>query len=103
MAVLYVDDAGTMDPELAIRWAELTCPTQEANLDDKLAILLKHLPALRNEGVLRLKIDGIELELRPLMAEEPPKAEEPPAKRDPVTFGLPPGTKMPSLRERRGF
>jgi hypothetical protein len=72
-------------------------------LDDKLAILLKHLPALRNEGVLRLKIDGIELELRPLMVEEPPKAEEPPAKRDPVTFGLPPGTKMPSLRERRGF
>jgi hypothetical protein len=70
-------------------------------LDEKLSILLKHLPALRAEGVSCLKIDGIELLLRPVMPSE--MASEPPSVgRDPVTLGLPPGTKLPTLRERRG-
>jgi hypothetical protein len=70
-------------------------------LETKLAVLLKYLPELRAQGVLAIKVDGLEVALRPLAVEEPQKpAEEPPAGRDPVTYGLQPGTKMPTLRER---
>jgi len=71
-------------------------------MDEKLTILLKHLPALQAEGVTALAIDGLQVTLRPKPLPEAPAQEEPPAGRDPLTFGLPPGTKMPSLRDRRG-
>lgn len=64
-------------------------------------MLLKHVPALRDQGVYSLKVDGIEVELRGLPQAETSPAELP-VGRDPVTFGLPPGTKMPSLKDRRG-
>lgn len=87
----------------SIAQAQRTAQARSNYLDEKLAVLLKHLPALRAEGVFTLKVDGIEVQLRPVAAQDDGKPpEEPPAGRDPVTFGLPPGTKLPSLRDRRG-
>jgi hypothetical protein len=70
-------------------------------MDEKLAILLKHLPALQAQGVYSIKIDGIEVHLRGMPQAETSPPQELPAGRDPVTYGLPPGVKMPSLRDRR--
>lgn len=70
-------------------------------MDERLAILLKHLPALRGEGVVRLEIDGIKLELKPAVVELV-ATEQPKNKRDPVTLGLPPGVTLPTLGGRRG-
>lgn len=72
-------------------------------MDEKLQILLKHLPALRAEGVVAIMIDGVQVQLNPLRLEEAPQTVvEPPAGRDPVTYGLDPRVKLPSLRDRRG-
>jgi hypothetical protein len=71
------------------------------SMDEKLQILIKHLPALREQGVSCLKIDGIELLLRPVLpSEEIPQKLEPPQGRDPLRYGLKPGTEMPTLRGR---
>ena len=70
-------------------------------LDEKLAILLKHLPALQAQGVSSLRIDGIELQLRALPGLELPQGPPEPQGRDPVMYGLPPGIKLPSLRDKR--
>ena len=70
-------------------------------MDERLAILLKHLPALRSEGVVSLEIDGIKLQLKP-MGLEPQQGGEQRNKRDPETFGLPPSVLLPTLKGRHG-
>lgn len=72
----------------------------EASLDEKLTTLLKHLPALRAEGVSCLKIGDIEVLLRPVIPEMPASPEPPRNTRDPARYGLPPDVKLPSLRDR---
>lgn len=80
-----------------------TGPNSRMNLDEKLTVLLKHLPALRSEGVSCLEIEGIKVELRPITVELQSQAAEAVAnRRDPTTFGLPPGALMPTLGGRRG-
>jgi hypothetical protein len=70
-------------------------------METRLIVLLKYLPQLRAEGVFDLEVDGIKVRLRPVLADEPSKpAEEAPQGRPPERYGFPPGTKMPSLRNR---
>jgi len=70
-------------------------------MDEKLATLLKHLPAFQALGVSSLKVDGIEVHLRGMPQAETAPAEQQPQGRDPVMYGLPPGVKLPSLRDPR--
>lgn len=65
-------------------------------MNEKLTVLLQFLPFLREQGVSSLKIDGVELLLGPLPVKDEPKPEEEPPGRDPVTYGLRPGSKMPA-------
>lgn len=58
---------------------------------------------LRADGVQSLKIDGIEITLRPLVVEQhAPTSTEPVSPRDPVALGFPANTKLPTLRNRNG-
>lgn len=68
-------------------------------MDEKLAVLLKHLPQLREQGVLELKIDGIEAKIAPQIPEKQ-DSDGPKSPRNPVDYGLPAGTLMPTLRGR---
>lgn len=72
-------------------------------LDTRLAILVKYLPQLREMGVLNIKIDGIEVNLRPAQPQEQaPAAPQPVQGRDPMTMGLAGNLKIPTLRDRHG-
>lgn len=76
----------------------LTYPDLEA----RLGALVKYLPQIREMGVTRLVIDGIEVDMRgmPQAATiETPTA--PQMGRDPVTMGLPGGLRVPTLRDHR--
>lgn len=79
---------------------------QEAvsGLEAQLALAAKYAPALRAAGVKALYLEGIHMELLPQQGETelPPPPPPEPKGRDPGAYGLPPGTKMPSLRGRRG-
>jgi hypothetical protein len=69
-------------------------------MDEKLATLLKYLPQLREQGVLTLRIDGVEATIAPAMPESK-EGEAHASPRNPVDYGLPAGTQMPTLRGRR--
>lgn len=72
-------------------------------MDERLAILIKHLPALREQGVSSLELDGLKVHLLPTPPEEPAKVSEESqrAGRNPLRYGLPEGTQMPTLRGPR--
>lgn len=63
---------------------------------------MKYLPQLREIGVAALKIDGIEVALRPQMLQEQPGVPPQPQGRDSMTMGLGNGLKVPTLRDRHG-
>lgn len=73
------------------------------DLDARLGTIVKYLPQMREMGVSRLTIDGIEVEMRGMpqaQAAEPAPMLN--VGRDPLTMGLPTGMKVPSLRDRHG-
>lgn len=70
-------------------------------MDEKIAILLKAAEELRKNGVVRLVVDGLEVQFSPLLPQaESPTLQQEEMGRSPEMFGLPPGTPMPSLRNR---
>ena len=74
-------------------------------MEESIKTLLAHAKALREAGVVRLTCFDVSVEFAPLAAtpaaqqDSEPKEETPPG-RDPVTYGFPEGTVLPSLRER---
>lgn len=75
-------------------------PGTAGDLEAKLCVVLKYADALREKGLTKLSICGIELELKAQPIESPPPPQhEQGASRDPVTYGLPAGTPLPRLRK----
>ena len=73
------------------------------SMETKLVVLLKYLPELRAQGVLTLRVDGLEatFEALPTQAVEAESATPLTEQgRDPQMYGLPPGTKLPTLAAR---
>lgn len=72
-------------------------------LESKLEALVKFLPALRENGVAAIKIDGIELALRFLPSQgETQQSPQGSQVRDAVTMGVAGTMKIPTLRDRHG-
>lgn len=73
-------------------------------LEGKLALVAKLAPALREAGIEVLDVNGLRIELRAHVPASLPNEElsKAPTGRSPEAYGLPPGTKMPSLKGRRG-
>lgn len=78
-------------------------------MDSKLEILLQYIERLRSNGVLVLKVDGMEVTLAPKVEAVPvqdePVSQLPPKvaswRNDPNVFGLPRNTDMSALKLKK--
>lgn len=73
-------------------------------MEEKLAALLRHLPALRAGGVTYVEVDGLKvlIDREPPAPDESGKSAAPDSPwNDPNTYGMPHGTPMPPSLSRR--